>query len=283
MTDLAILAISGTASTVALTNVRQGAPSTSAPVVRKLAAGSPVPFIGIAIGETVQRNAHWFQLAGNAFVWAGACNLGASEVPPVPAAPSPAPPPAPPPPAQEILFPGYGLDTQFAARLSELFARCKQKGLDFRISQGLRTPQVQASYYCRWNGRTVAQIDKAIAKLRAAGADWIADIMTEYRAIPKTPRWLTNAMPGAGWHQWGEAADCYCYRNGKMVESGSDPCYKTYADLARELGLTAGYYFKSQDSGHVQLRPEGGASDVYSWPEIDRVMQERFGDKPSTT
>jgi hypothetical protein len=65
-----------------------------------------------------------------------------------------------------------------------------------------------------------------------------------------------------------------------MVENGSDPAYKVYADLARQLGLTAGYYFSSQDSGHVQLRAAGGATDIYSWPHIDNAMQQRFGDKP---
>ena len=50
---------------------------------------------------------------------------------------------------------------------------------------------------------------------------------------------VTNALPG-GLASMGLAADCYCYRNGKMVEDGSDPVYKFYAEEATKLGLTAG-------------------------------------------
>ena len=51
---------------------------------------------------------------------------------------------------------GFGLDPQFAETLSELLSRCRAAGLDFRISQGLRTPQKQAEYYCKWVRRSPA-------------------------------------------------------------------------------------------------------------------------------
>jgi hypothetical protein len=111
------------------------------------------------------------------------------------------------------------------------------------------------------------------------GAPWLASVLRSYRNMPRQPKWLTSALPGAGWHQWGLAADCYCYRNGKMVENGSDPAYKFYADEATKLGLTAGYYFTHQDSGHVQGPSAAGATSVYTWSYIDSVMKERFADK----
>lgn len=179
------------------------------------------------------------------------------------------------------IFDGFGLVPDFADKLAEVFKVCGAKGYAFKISQGLRTPQKQAEYYCKWEQRSPADIDAAADKLAAQGAPWLADLLRSYKTIPRQKAWLTNAMPGAGWHQWGEAADCYCYRNGQMVADGSDPAYKVYADAAIALGLTAGYYFTHQDSGHLQLSRKGSAADTYTWPHIDEVMKERFGDKES--
>jgi len=176
---------------------------------------------------------------------------------------------------------GFGLDPQFAETLSELLSRCRAAGLDFRISQGLRTPQKQAEYYCKWVRRSPADIDAAARKMERDGAPWLASVLKSYRNIPRQQNWLTSQLPGSGWHQWGLAADCYCYRNGHMVENGSDPAYRFYAEQAVRLGLTAGYYFTHQDSGHVQGPSAPGATDVYTWSYIDRVMKERFSDKVS--
>jgi peptidoglycan LD-endopeptidase CwlK len=175
---------------------------------------------------------------------------------------------------------GFGLDPTFGEKLLELLAACKKLKLDFRISQGLRTPQVQAKYYCQWEKRSPADIDAAAAEMDKAGAPWLASVLLEYRNIPRIKRWQTNALPGAGWHQWGEAADCYCYRKGKMVEDGADPCYQDYAEAAKKIGLTAGLYFSKPDAGHVQLRKKDGAADVLTWKQIDEVMKARFSEKP---
>jgi peptidoglycan LD-endopeptidase CwlK len=141
---------------------------------------------------------------------------------------------------------GFGLDPQFAETLSELLSRCRAAGLDFRISQGLRTPQKQAEYYCKWVRRSPADIDAAARKMERDGAPWLASVLKSYRNIPRQQNWLTSQLPGSGWHQWGLAADCYCYRNGHMVENGSDPAYRFYAEQAVRLGLTAGYYFPTK-------------------------------------
>src|SRR5260221_1617414 len=157
---------------------------------------------------------------------------------------------------------GFGLESGFASKLQQLLDDCRKAGLDFRISQGLRTPQVQDQYYCQWTKRSPTDIDTAAATMVASGAPWLTSVLSSNRDIARIPKLQTSALPGAGWHQWGRAADCYCYRNGKMVGSGSDPSYKTYADIATSLGLRAGYYFKKQDSGHVQEPQAAEAIDV---------------------
>src|SRR5476649_2890760 len=104
---------------------------------------------------------------------------------------------------------GFGLDPAFAQTLTQLLQWCQDKGLDFRISQGLRTPQTQAKYYCQWENRSPADIDSAAAKMVKSGAPWLASILSEYRNIARIKQWQTSQLPGSGWHQWGEAADCY--------------------------------------------------------------------------
>ena len=55
----------------------------------------------------------------------------------------------------------------------------------------------------------------------------------------------------------GRAADCYPVRNGTVyIPSASAPIWKTYADVVREHGLVAGYYWPMKDSPHCE-RPAG--------------------------
>ena len=176
---------------------------------------------------------------------------------------------------------GFGLDPLFADKLVKLLDACHGEGLTFKVAQGLRTPQTQALYYCQWDQRSPADIGAQADKLEADGAPWTADLMRSYAKTKRQKAWQTSQLPGSGWHQWGEAADCYCYKDGVMVGNGDDPCYKTYADLAQKIGLTAGYYFSHPDPGHVQLRPEAGATSLYNWTYIDQTMMARFSAKPA--
>jgi peptidoglycan L-alanyl-D-glutamate endopeptidase CwlK len=266
------ISITGQTHVTGLTNLREGAPNTKAPVRRKLPAGAVVSVEGLVVGESVQGNAHWYRVDATGYVWTGACEplqtVAAPAAQPVVAA------------VVDPTLAKFHLDPTFAAKLSTLLQACRDQGLDFRVSQGLRTPAVQAQYYCSWNKRSPADIDKVIAKLKADGAPWTAELMRHYRDIPRIPSWRTNALPGAGWHQWGEAVDAYCYRNGVMVSNGGDPAYAAYAKAAEKLGLTAGLHFSQPDAGHVQLRKAGGATAIYTWAHIDDEMQARFGDKP---
>jgi hypothetical protein len=165
----------------------------------------------------------------------------------------------------------------FAAKLSTLIGMMADRGYEFRLAQGVRTPDTQARYYCSWAGHPPEHIDSVVADLRSKGADYIAGLMEGHRDEPRHSAWLTNALPGEGWHQWGLAADCYYYRDGKLVSDGKHPVYKEWADAARSIGLTAGFYFSTPDAGHVQLPAQGGATDLYTWQQIDAHMAEMFG------
>lgn len=53
--------------------------------------------------------------------------------------------------------------------------------------------------------------------------------------------------------QLSEAVDFAILKNGK-IDWYDDASYKIVADIAVELGLTAGYYFKTKDSGHLEIK-----------------------------
>ena len=72
---------------------------------------------------------------------------------------------------------------------------------------------------------------------------------------------VTNAKAFQSWHQYGLAADCAFWRDGKLVISEKDPWamrgYQLYGEVAESLGLTWGGRWKMMDFGHTELRMRG--------------------------
>jgi peptidoglycan L-alanyl-D-glutamate endopeptidase CwlK len=72
---------------------------------------------------------------------------------------------------------------------------------------------------------------------------------------------VTNARAFQSWHQYGLAADCAFWRDGKLVISEKDPWamrgYQLYGDVAESVGLTWGGRWTMMDFGHTELRMRG--------------------------
>jgi peptidoglycan L-alanyl-D-glutamate endopeptidase CwlK len=72
---------------------------------------------------------------------------------------------------------------------------------------------------------------------------------------------VTNARAFQSWHQYGLAADCAFWRNGRLVISEKDPWamrgYQLYGEVAESLGLTWGGRWTMMDFGHTELRLRG--------------------------
>jgi lysozyme len=64
--------VSGQATSTVMVNLRQGAPSISAPVLRKLNAQTTIAVTALVVGDSVQGNPHWYRTSGDAYAWAGA-------------------------------------------------------------------------------------------------------------------------------------------------------------------------------------------------------------------
>jgi peptidoglycan L-alanyl-D-glutamate endopeptidase CwlK len=72
---------------------------------------------------------------------------------------------------------------------------------------------------------------------------------------------VTNARAFQSYHQYGLAADCAFWRDGKLIISEKDPWamrgYRLYGEVAESLGLTWGGRWTMRDFGHAELRLRG--------------------------
>lgn len=165
------------------------------------------------------------------------------------------------------------LEPAFRVKVERVLELCKNDGHDLVPFFTLRTVQEQAQLWRQ--SRTSLEIKKAINKLEREGAPFLANALENVG--PQYGRWATNALPGQSWHQHGEAVDCFVRAgNGRAVWSAQHPGYECYANHAKELGLTPGYLWVRRDAVHVQCR-ESSVRDAYTWPELDKMMKERFG------
>jgi peptidoglycan L-alanyl-D-glutamate endopeptidase CwlK len=148
------------------------------------------------------------------------------------------PPPALPPAVfvtreVEMVRPDLGLASRnwarlngdFRQRLLVVFKIMKERyGYDMALIEGYRSPQRQAM-------------------LAAKGST------------------VTNAGAYQSYHQYGLAADCAFYRDGKLVISEKDSWamrgYQLYGQVAEAAGLVWGGSWKLMDLGHVELHKPG--------------------------
>jgi peptidoglycan LD-endopeptidase CwlK len=144
-------------------------------------------------------------------------------------------PPAPLPPEVftthevEILRPALGsasrdwslLDADFRQRLLAVFQVMHRYGYDMALLEGYRSPERQ---------------------------DYLASLGSD----------VTSAAAFQSYHQFGLAADCAFYLNGRIIIDEKDPWamrgYKLYGQAAKAAGLTWGGNWKMMDFGHVELR-----------------------------
>ena len=117
------------------------------------------------------------------------------------------------------------LDAQFSQRLLLVFKIMKEKhGYEMALLEGYRSPARQNL-------------------LAGMGGN------------------VTNARAFQSWHQYGLAADCAFWRDGKLIISEKDPWalrgYQLYGEVAEALGLTWGGRWTMMDFGHTELRVKG--------------------------
>lgn len=163
------------------------------------------------------------------------------------------------------------LQPSFRVKVEEVLADCRDlHGLEMWPFFTARSPVDQARLWRQ--SRSSEVIKNAIAMLERNKAPFLANCLASVG--PQSGRWATNALPGQSWHQYGLAVDCFALVDGEAVWN-SNGLYRTYADVARSHGLTAGFYFGTSDGVHIQ-EPRTSAPDM-TWAEIDAEMQRIWG------
>lgn len=164
----------------------------------------------------------------------------------------------------------------FRGSVRQVLEACKAEGVIMVPFFTVRSPTEQAVLWRR--SRTADVIARKIQFLHDQKADFLAGVLRDVG--PRDGDWATNALPGASYHQWGEAIDCYWEVNGKQswdtkgLVNGVNG-YKVYAEKAAEFGLTA-LGPSLGDWVHIQLRA-GSVTDQFTWQQINDRMKERFG------
>lgn len=156
------------------------------------------------------------------------------------------------------------LDPLFASKAQELVQSIRDKGYKICPYSGVRTVQEQAILWRQ--SRPTLIIDQQIALFRENNCNFLADVL--HNVGPHYGKWATNALPGYSWHNWSQAMDCLIVEDPANQEEDPANEYEIYADTAIEFGLTAGYYFRHFDGGHVQLNNKE-IPELYTMKEIN--------------
>src|ERR1051326_6551070 len=129
----------------------------------------------------------------------------------------------------------------FRTKLNAVLAKLKDEGTPFKFDEGFRT--VARQQWLFGSGRP---------KEKPYGRP--GPVVTYKDGVKELSDHQGNGKAGSG-----RAADCYPAKaNGQIIwppPPGSDPRWKRYADLAREQGLEAGYYWPTlKDLPHIELK-----------------------------
>lgn len=172
------------------------------------------------------------------------------------------------------------LASTFRPACEQLLDACRRRGVEMRVVETVRGPLRQARLWRQ--SRTRETIAAKIAELRGQGAPFLAHCLESVG--PQHGPEVTRALPGLSWHQWGEALDCVWVVAGEAIWSTTRKVngvngFAVYAEEARALGLTAGLFFaRFRDAPHVQQRAAANPRGVFTLPQIDAIMHDRFGD-----
>ncbi len=166
------------------------------------------------------------------------------------------------------------LDGRFKTRYWNGLVRCWTAGVEVVPFFGVRDPWTQARMWRR--SRTRARVEAQLTKMRDVwDAPWTADVLEEVGPQPTEP-WATNAVPGMSWHQQAKACDAFVRNpDGSADWSGDSYGYRILAREMYRAGLAPGFFWRQQDSAHVQLGNERILPGIFanSYPVMDRLTK----------
>lgn len=166
---------------------------------------------------------------------------------------------------------------ELSEKVSYLKKLCLENGIELGIGCALRGPEAQAKLWCR--SRTITEV-RARRTILEKPAPLIASLLRDEYAELGPP--ATSHLPGASWHQWGEAVDVFARIKDFAVWEGSPA--RLIADLAKKVDLFHSYNEKSWEPKtrrwHIQLRKKETPllirGYVDTWSDVEAAMKEKF-------
>ena len=164
------------------------------------------------------------------------------------------------------------LDPIYAPLVQELIQNCKSASYDLVPYYGYRSLEDQAKLWRR--SRSTDAVNAEIESLRCQGCDYLASVINNVGPQASGP-WATNAIPGLGWHNWGQAVDFYWLMENDTINwDGNSVGYKVLGQQANLLGLKWGGEFSKPDEGHVQMNKQE-IPTLYSLKYVNDYFSEK--------
>jgi len=153
--------------------------------------------------------------------------------------------------------------------------KCLAQGVDILLYCTLRTLEEQAILWRQT--RKLADITKQIERLRKIGFGFLADIII--KVGPQSGnigKHITNAYPGASWHNYSEAFDCVPIVGGKPIWDTNDFRWRIYGESVVSSGLNwAGNWKTFKEFPHAQLSNYSNPLSIYTPEKIYSMLKER--------
>lgn len=131
------------------------------------------------------------------------------------------------------------LDPKFKEKVKIFLNKLDEAGIKYIINETLRDLAVQQAYYAQ--GREVLE---TVNRLRSAAKLWPIT-----KSENKKVTWTMKSK-----HLEGLAIDICPLKNGYAWWAAPDAEWKKIADISKECGLDAGYFWEQKDAPHHQIK-----------------------------
>lgn len=157
------------------------------------------------------------------------------------------------------------LNKDFRIKVIDLILACGKRGVTVVPFCTNRDLFEQARLWRQ--SRSGIEINNKICDLKRDGAYFLVYLIRVVGA--QNGPWVTFAIPGLSWHQYGAAVDCCIVENGNPVWDTAHKGYKIYREEGLKLGMYIGV---AGDWCHLQASNKLVFGDYGSMPNINNIM-----------
>ena len=165
------------------------------------------------------------------------------------------------------------LEPEFRERLLSVIETCAADRFRLIPEVGAIDPFLQARLWRQ--SRSDAEIDEAIADLKAQNCIYLAEVLeeTEGKLGPK----VTDSLPGLSWHNWREAVKVGIYDNcGRELMNHDEKAISVLRKAIKKHKLNSGENW-GKSLFYIQKSTFENPKNLMSMLEIDKTMYDMWG------